>query len=159
MVSIVKRILNNLYGATTSFMTSLRTKARDRSDLMVSACLLEIVSHYHIPHEYVELATPVNARYIKLENIHVPSGKFAISGFRVFGNGQGTKPKPVKDFMVLRTEKDKRSAWIKWGPVGEAYAYIIQACTRTNCTTASWYTQPMNITTKQWIAKTLIISA
>lgn len=27
--------------------------------------------------------------------------------------------------MVLRTEKDKRSAWIKWSPVDNAYAYNI----------------------------------
>ena len=27
--------------------------------------------------------------------------------------------------MVLRTEKDKRSAWIKWRPVDNAFAYNI----------------------------------
>lgn len=78
-----------------------------------------------VPHEYVELATPVQARYIKLENIHMPSGKFAISGLRVFGKGSGEKPAAVKTFMVLRTEKDKRSAWIRWSPVDNAYAYNI----------------------------------
>ncbi len=69
-----------------------------------------------VPHDYVELSTPVQARFIKLENIHMPTGKFAISGLRVFGNGNGAKPIPVKQFMVLRTEKDKRSAWIKMEP-------------------------------------------
>lgn len=78
-----------------------------------------------VPHEYVELRTPVQARYIKLENIHMPTGKFALSGLRVFGNGNGPKPDPVKTFFVLRTEKDKRSGWIKWGPVSNAYAYNI----------------------------------
>ncbi len=78
-----------------------------------------------IPHEYVELPKSVEARYIKLENIHMPTGKFAISGLRVFGNGTGAKPSSVKDFFVLRTEKDKRSAWIKWSPVDNAYAYNI----------------------------------
>ena len=76
-----------------------------------------------VPHDYVELATPVQARYIRLENIAMPTGKFAISGLRVFGNGNGAKPDPVKTFYVLRTEKDKRSAWIKWNPVSNAYAY------------------------------------
>ena len=38
----------------------------------------------------------------------MPTGKFAISGFRVFGNGNGAPPPTVKTFMVLRTEKDKR---------------------------------------------------
>ncbi|MBN8784534.1 MAG: family 43 glycosylhydrolase [Terrimonas ferruginea] len=78
-----------------------------------------------VPHEYVELTKPVQTRYIKLENIHMPTGKFAISGLRVFGYGKGAKPGPVKQLIVLRTEKDKRSAWIKWSPSGNAYAYNI----------------------------------
>ena len=76
-----------------------------------------------VPHDYVELSEPVQARFIKLENIHMPTGKFAISGLRVFGNGGGEKPKEVKDLIILRTEKDKRSAYIKWNPVDNAFAY------------------------------------
>lgn len=78
-----------------------------------------------VPHDYVELKTAVQAKFIKLENIHMPTGKFAISGLRVFGNGNGAKPDSVKQFIVLRTEKDPRSAWIKWSPVDNAYAYNI----------------------------------
>jgi xylan 1,4-beta-xylosidase len=78
-----------------------------------------------VPHDYVELEKPVQARFIKLENMHMPAGKFAISGLRVFGNGNGTKPDAVKTFFVLRTEKDPRSGWIKWNPVSNAYAYNI----------------------------------
>lgn len=78
-----------------------------------------------VPHDYLELRSAVETRYIRLENIAVPSGKFAISGLRVFGTGHGSKPDPVKDFVVLRTSKDKRSAWLKWAPVDNAYAYNI----------------------------------
>ena len=78
-----------------------------------------------VPHDYVELAKQVKTRYLKLENIHMPTGKFAISGFRVFGLGSGEKPQDVKGFTVLRTEKDKRSAWLKWNQVSDAYAYNI----------------------------------
>ena len=78
-----------------------------------------------IPHEYVELANPAQARFIKLENIHMPTGKFAISGLRVFGNGNGRLPDTVSQFFVLRTEKDKRSAYLKWNPVNNAFAYNI----------------------------------
>lgn len=78
-----------------------------------------------VPHDYIELEKPVQARFIKLENIHMPTGKFAISGLRVFGNGNGATPDAVKTFFVLRTEKDKRSGWIKWNPVDNAYAYNI----------------------------------
>ena len=78
-----------------------------------------------VPHDYIELPAPVQARFIKLENIHMPTGKFAIGGLRVFGNGNGSKPEKVRDFIVLRTEKDKRSAFIKWRPVDNAFAYNI----------------------------------
>ncbi len=78
-----------------------------------------------VPHDYIELQKPVQARFIKLENIHMPTGKFAISGLRVFGNGNGMKPGKVENFIVLRTQKDKRSAYIKWKPVDNAFAYNI----------------------------------
>ncbi|GAC1589445.1 MAG: family 43 glycosylhydrolase [Hymenobacter sp.] len=78
-----------------------------------------------VPHDYIELAKPVKTRFIKLENMHMPTGKFAISGLRVFGLGGGAKPAVVKNFVVLRTEKDKRSAWLRWAPVNGAYAYNI----------------------------------
>ena len=82
-------------------------------------------NHTDVPHDYIELPQPIQTRYIKMENLHMPSGKFAISGLRVFGNGNGEKPDTVKGFIVLRTEKDKRSAWIRWRTVDNAYAYNI----------------------------------
>jgi len=78
-----------------------------------------------VPHDYIELQEPVRTRFLKLVNEHMPSGKFAISGLRVFGRGDGIPPDTVKDLIVLRTEKDRRSAWIKWRPVDNAYAYTI----------------------------------
>ncbi|MRX74588.1 family 43 glycosylhydrolase [Pedobacter petrophilus] len=76
-----------------------------------------------VPHDYIELEKPVKTRFIKMINLHMPTGKFAISGLRVFGNGNGDKPSAVKNLIVLRTEKDKRSAYIKWQPVDNAFAY------------------------------------
>jgi hypothetical protein len=78
-----------------------------------------------VPHDYVELTQPIKARYIRLENIHMPTGLFALSGLRVFGQGNGQLPAAVSDFIILRTEKDKRSAWLKWNPVDNAYAYNV----------------------------------
>ncbi|WP_223284442.1 discoidin domain-containing protein [Hymenobacter qilianensis] len=78
-----------------------------------------------VPHDYIELTEPLKTRYLKLENIHMPTGKFAISGLRVFGKGNGSVPEAVQNFIVLRTEKDKRSAWLKWKAVDNAYAYNI----------------------------------
>ena len=78
-----------------------------------------------VPHDYIELPKTVQTRFLKLENIHMPTGKFCISGFRIFGLGSGEKPPAVEGFTVLRTEKDKRSAWLKWYQADNAYAYNI----------------------------------
>jgi xylan 1,4-beta-xylosidase len=78
-----------------------------------------------VPHDYVELGTPVKTRYLRLVNLHMPTGKFTISGFRVFGLGQGEKPEAVRELIVLRTIKDRRNAWLRWSPVDNAYAYNI----------------------------------
>src|SRR5690606_6005422 len=67
----------------------------------------------------------VRARFVKLENRHMPTGKFALSGLRVFGQGDGAKPAAVSPLIVLRTEKDKRSAYIKWPPSADEFAYNI----------------------------------
>jgi xylan 1,4-beta-xylosidase len=78
-----------------------------------------------VPHDYLELSNPVYTRYLKLENIHMPTGKFAISGLRVFGIGSGSKPDSVKQFLILRSEDDPRNALIKWINVNNATGYNI----------------------------------
>ena len=78
-----------------------------------------------VPHDYIELTAPVDTRFIRLVNLQMPTGKFAVSGLRVFGNGKGKKPETVKGFVVLRTARDKRSAWLKWEQIPNAYGYNI----------------------------------
>ncbi|MDN3673669.1 discoidin domain-containing protein [Flavobacterium branchiarum] len=77
------------------------------------------------PHDYVELTKPIKARYIKMENIHNASGLFAVSDFRVFGNGLLEKPKPVAAFKVDRSSKDSRNAMIRWKKQPDAIGYNI----------------------------------
>ncbi len=78
-----------------------------------------------VPHDYIPLEKPIEARFIKLINIHMAAGKFAISGLRVFGNGHGSKPNKIKDFIVLRGEHDNRAAWLKWRHDSNATGYVI----------------------------------
>ena len=82
-----------------------------------------------VPHDYIELETQVEARYLKLENLHMPTGKFALSGLRVFGKGHGDKPNPVENFTVLRSSTKKygerRSVWMKWQQNSLADGYVI----------------------------------
>lgn len=82
-----------------------------------------------VPHEYIELAKPASARYVKLENYGMPTGKFAISGLRVFGKGSGAKPAAVQNFVPLRAEPqqkgERRSVWLKWAQESTADGYVI----------------------------------
>src|SRR5262249_1870026 len=80
-----------------------------------------------VPHDYVELPQPVEARYLRIENLHVPTGKFALSGFRVFGRGHGASPEPVQSLRIYRGESERRNAWIKWQPASGAVGYVLYA--------------------------------
>ncbi len=77
------------------------------------------------PHDYVELQSDLQARYLKLENVHVPSGNFCLSEFRVFGNSNGEKPSKVKSLKVVRDKDDNRNAMIEWQPSNHAYGYNV----------------------------------
>lgn len=82
-----------------------------------------------VPHDYIELETPVKARFLKMENLKMPTGKFALSGFRIFGKGTGEKPSAVENFVALRAEPrknaDRRSVWFKWKQNDLADGYVI----------------------------------
>ena len=77
------------------------------------------------PHDYIELSEPLHTRYLKYENVHMPTGKVALSGFRVFGNGSGSVPQPVNGLTVKRDRKDRRNALISWKANADAYGYNI----------------------------------
>ncbi len=81
----------------------------------------------------------------------MPSGKFAISGLRVFGMANGQKPARPENLIVLRTEKDKRSAWLKWKPAADAYAYNIYYGTAPD----KLYTNMMVYNANEYWLKTL----
>jgi hypothetical protein len=80
-----------------------------------------------VPHDYVELERTVKARFIRLENVRMPTGKFAISGLRVFGSAEGQKPEAVKNFVALRGDSERRNAWLKWRVDPQATGYVIYA--------------------------------
>lgn len=79
------------------------------------------------PHAYIELEKPVNARFIKIENLETASGKFALSGLRVFGRAKGTPPPAVQKFIVLRGDSERRNAWAKWQAEPEATGYLVRS--------------------------------
>lgn len=67
-----------------------------------------------VPHDYIELKSPIKARYIKMTNYKVPSGTFALAGLRVFGNGGGKVSNAVVDLKVNRTESDRSIVNLNW---------------------------------------------
>jgi hypothetical protein len=78
------------------------------------------------PHDYVELDKPVQARYVRLTNVHTPAGmKFSVSGLRIFGSGLGQPPAKVGGLTVQRLPEKRRAA-LKWNPVPGADFYIIR---------------------------------
>ena len=66
----------------------------------------------------------MNAKYIKIENVRVPDGKFSIYDLRIFGLKKGKTPQEVKGFEVNRNI-DSRKALVKWKKDKSATGYIV----------------------------------
>ena len=80
-----------------------------------------------VPHEYLELSEPVEASYMKVENVHTPKeGKFALLDLRVFGSGYSDKPGQVKELSVKRDQEDERYASLAWNKVSGADGYLVR---------------------------------
>lgn len=85
------------------------------------------------PHDYIELREALNTRYLRIKNLHMPSGgNFCLSEVRVFGLVPGDLPPAVKHFNVKRDKADRRNAMITWTPVDGAYGYNIYFGTEPN---------------------------
>lgn len=78
------------------------------------------------PHDYIELKTPVKARYIRLTNYRMPDGMFALAGLRVFGNAGGKTPSAIENFSMTRQENDRCVVKLNWTKPGGAVGYNIR---------------------------------
>ena len=93
----------------------------DKSNNSVDAC-----------HEYIELEKPVKAKYIRIENVKVPDGKFSVYDLRIFGTQEGKTPAAVNDFIVTRNTEDTRKARIEWPEDKLATGFIVNYGTDEN---------------------------
>ena len=84
------------------------------------------------PHDYIALSKPVNARYVKIVNVAVPEGSFSISGFRIFGKGNGNNANKVVDLSMIRDSNDPRKAMINWKKSDNATGYVVNYGTNKN---------------------------
>ncbi len=83
-------------------------------------------------HDYIELDKPVKAKYIKIENVKVPDGKFSIYDLRIFGKKKGQTPNEVTGFLVERNASDNRRASVKWTIDRTATGYVVNYGTDIN---------------------------
>lgn len=82
-------------------------------------------SYLDVPNDYIELNSPVQARFLRYNHIHVPTPHLAISGWRVFGKGSGKVPEKVPQLSAQRSS-DGRDVLLKWPIVKGAQGYQIR---------------------------------
>ena len=80
-----------------------------------------------VPHDYIQLAKPIKARYLKLTNLHFPGNlRFSVRDLRVFGHGLGKRPGPVRNLNITRNATNDCSASLQWEKAQNADGYIIR---------------------------------
>jgi hypothetical protein len=77
------------------------------------------------PNAYLELASPVRARFVRYVHGHVGAANLAISDLRVFGSANGAMPaRPTR--VIGSRHADQRDATISWAQVPGAIGYNIR---------------------------------
>jgi xylan 1,4-beta-xylosidase len=77
------------------------------------------------PNAYLELASPVRARFIRYVHGHVAAANLAVSDIRVFGNAGGPLPSIPANVSASR-HSDPRDATIRWAREPGAVGYNIR---------------------------------
>lgn len=75
---------------------------------------------------YEAVTIPVQARYLKITNYHVPVGNFSISEFRIFGKGTDRKPKKVNKFRAVRDYRNPQLVKMSWKKQANTTGYNIR---------------------------------
>lgn len=79
------------------------------------------------PHDYIEFDKSIKARYVRITNVHTPSGLFSISGLRVFGMNTNIElPSEAQILIVKRDSTDRRSVTLMWNSANGASGYNIR---------------------------------
>jgi len=123
---------SGLYGTDSNVVTRFRLEAsldgREWGGAVVGDLSREQRDR---PNAYVEMDSPVRARFVRYAHIHVGAATLAISDIRVFGyrwgSGRGTRPRPAPPpGLVARRDRDERNAIINWQPVPGAVGYNVR---------------------------------
>ena len=80
-----------------------------------------------VPHDYVELLQPAQARYVRITNVYtMQPGAFSIRDLRIFGGSMESQPTKVTGVTVNRDAADQRNATISWTAVPGAVGYMVR---------------------------------
>jgi hypothetical protein len=80
-----------------------------------------------VPHDYLELIHPVEARYVRITDFGTPgAGNFSLRGLRLIGKGHESVPAAVESFSIERKPKSRRTAMVTWPSVPGAEGYIVR---------------------------------
>jgi hypothetical protein len=77
------------------------------------------------PNAYVDLPSPVRARYVRYDHRWVGAANLAISDIRVFGTGSGPRP-ATPSGLTARRDTDERNATITWQAVPNVVGYNVR---------------------------------
>jgi hypothetical protein len=114
---------NNIYKSDSTVYTQFKIFAS--SDKKQWTLLSDLTGEKRDrPNAYIELAKPINARFIKYEHVYTPSVNLAISDIRIFGSSNENLPAIPENLEVIR-DSDRRNAIVKWNSVPNVVGYNI----------------------------------
>lgn len=82
-------------------------------------------SDIDLSHDLISLDNKIECRYLKVTNLEVPDGHFALSGFRVFGLGKGEMPGKVAKLEANRDPQNRRQVSLTWEGPENADGYVV----------------------------------
>ena len=114
---------NNIFKSDSTVYTQFKIySSEDKNTWQLISDLTK--EKHDRPNAYLELQTPIKARYIKYQHVYTPSVNLAISDFRIFGNSNESIPDTPQNIFVNR-DSDRRNVLIKWNPVRDVVGYNI----------------------------------
>ena len=117
---------SGLYGTDSNAVTRFRLLASDDGQKWAAVADLSAEQRDR-PNAYLEMTSPVRARFVKYEHIHVGAANLAISDIRVFGRRWGGGPRPkTPQRLSAQRQADQRNAVISWQAVPGVVGYNVR---------------------------------
>ena len=117
---------SGLYGTDSNVVTRFRLLASDDGQKWAAVADLSAEQRDR-PNAYLEMTSPVRARFVKYEHIHVGAANLAISDIRVFGRRWGGGPRPkTPQRLSAQRQADQRNAVISWQAVPGVVGYNVR---------------------------------